>query len=78
MVDEIATVPDSESEYLIRSALDNLMRGRTTIIIARRKATLEKVDRIVVIENNCIVEIGGHQELLSEKGLYTELYQLYH
>jgi ATP-binding cassette, subfamily B, bacterial MsbA len=78
MVDEIATVPDSESEYLIRSALDNLMRGRTTIIIARRKATLEKVDRIVVIENNCIVEIGGHQELLSEKGLYTELYPLYH
>jgi ABC-type multidrug transport system fused ATPase/permease subunit len=54
------------------------MRDRTTIIIARRKATLEKVDRIIVIENNRIVETGGHQELLSEKGLYTELYPLYH
>ena len=78
ILDEITTVPDPESEYLIRSALDNLMRDRTTIIIARRKATLEKVDRIIVIEKNRIVETGGHQELLSEKGLYTELYPLYH
>jgi subfamily B ATP-binding cassette protein MsbA len=78
ILDEITTVPNPESEYLIRSALDNLMRDRTTIIIARRKATLEKVDRIIVIENNRIVETGGHQELLSEKGLYTELYPLYH
>ena len=48
----------------IRAALDNLMRDRTTIIIARRKEILEKVDRIIVIEQNCIVETGGPQELL--------------
>ena len=78
ILDEITTVPDSESECLIRSALDNLMRDRTTIIIARRKATLEKVDRIIVIENNRIIETGSHQELLAEKGIYTKLYPLYH
>ena len=78
ILDEITTAPDSESEYLIRSALDNLMQDRTTLIIARRKETLEKADRIIVIEHNRIVETGGHQKLLSEKGLYTELYPLYH
>ena len=64
ILDEITTVPDSDSEHLIRPALDNLMRDRTTIIIARRKEILEKVDRIIVIEQNCIVETGGPQELL--------------
>ena len=78
ILDEITTAPDSESEYLIRSALDNLMQDRTTLIIAHRKETLEKADRIIVIEHNRIVETGGHQKLLSEKGLYTELYPLYH
>ena len=78
ILDEIATVLDSESEYLIRSALNNLMRNRTTIIIARRKATLENVDRIIVIEHNRIAETGNHQELLSGKGLYTKLFPLYH
>ena len=78
ILDEIATVLDSESEYLIRSALNNLMRNRTTIIIARRKATLENVDRIIVIEHNRIAETGNHQELISEKGLYTKLYPLYY
>ena len=78
ILDEITTEPDSESKYLIRSALDNLMRDRTTLIIAHRKETLEKVDRVIVIEHNRIVETGGHQKLLSEKGLYAELYPLYH
>ena len=78
ILDEIATVQDPESEYLIRSALDNLMRNRTTITIARRKETLENVDRIIVIEHNRIAETGNHQELLSEKGLYTKLYPLCH
>jgi len=78
ILDEIATVLDSGSEYLIRSALENLMKNRTTIIIARRKETLENVDRIIVIEHNRIVETGNHQELLSENGLYTKLYPLCH
>jgi ABC-type multidrug transport system fused ATPase/permease subunit len=54
------------------------MRDRTTLVIARRKETLEKVDRIIVIEKNRIIETGCHQKLLSEKGLYTKLYPLYH
>ena len=78
ILDEIDTVLDSESEYLIRSALNNLMRNRTTIIVACRKATLENVDRIIVIEKNRIAEYGNHQALLLEKGLYTKLYPLYH
>ena len=78
ILDEISTVQDSDSEYLIRSALEHLMRDRTTLVIARRKETLEKVDRIIVIEKNRIIETGCHQKLLSEKGLYTKLYPLYH
>jgi subfamily B ATP-binding cassette protein MsbA len=78
IIDEIATTLNPESENLMRSALDNLMQNRTTIIIARRKVTLEKVDRIIVIDENRIKEIGSHKELLSEGGLYMKLYSLYH
>jgi len=78
IIDEIATMLNPESENLMRSALDNLMQNRTTIIIARRKVTLEKVDRIIVIDENRIKEIGSHKELLSEGGLYMKLYSLYH
>ena len=61
----------------MRSALDNLMQNRTTIIIARRKVTLEKVDRIIVIDQNCIKEIGSHKELLSAgETLYEALLTL--
>lgn len=78
IIDEIATTLNPESENLMRSALDNLMQDRTTIIIARRKVTLEKVDRIIVIDQNRIKEIGSHKELLSKGGLYIKLYPLYH
>ena len=78
ILDEIDTVLNPELECLIRSALNNLMRNRTTIIITQRKATLENVDRIIVIEHNRIAETGNHQKLFSEKGLYTKLYQLCH
>lgn len=78
IIDEIATTLNPESENLMRSALDNLMQNRTTIIIARRKVTLEKVDRIIVIDQNRIKEIGSHKELLSKGGLYIKLYPLYH
>ena len=78
VLDEIATMLDPESECLIRSALDNLMRNRTTIINTRRKTTLENVDRIVVIEHSRIIETGNHQELLSKEGPYTKLYPLCH
>ena len=51
------------------------MQNRTTIIIARRRATVEKADRIVVLEQNHISEIGNHQELLSKEGIYAKLYR---
>ena len=60
ILDERATVSGSDSEHLIRPALDNLMQDRTTIIIARHKEIIEKVDRIIVIEQNHIVETGGY------------------
>ena len=78
IIDEIATALNPESENLMRSALDNLMQNRTTIIIARRKVTLENVDRIIVIDQNRIKEIGNHKELLSAGGLYMKLYPLFH
>tara|TARA_B100000676_G_scaffold309742_1_gene374178 strand:- start:2178 stop:3896 length:1719 start_codon:yes stop_codon:yes gene_type:complete len=78
ILDEITTILNSESETLIRSALYNLMQNRTTIIIARRKMTLEEVDRIIVIEKNCIIETGSHQKLFSKNDTYTKLYSLYH
>ena len=78
IIDEIATALNPTSENLMQSALDNLMKNRTTIIIARRKVTLEKIDRIIVMDQNRIKEIGSHRELLSEKGLYIKLYPLYH
>ena len=60
ILDEITTVSGSDSEHLIRAALDNLMQDRTTIIIARRKEIYEKVDRIIAIEHNRIVETGDY------------------
>jgi ABC-type multidrug transport system fused ATPase/permease subunit len=78
ILDEIAPVLDYESEYFMRSALQNLIQNRTTIISARRKTTLEKASCIIVIEHNCITEIGNHQELLAKEGSYTKLYPLYH
>ena len=78
ILDEITTILDSRSEILIRLALDNVMQNRTTMVIARRKETLKKVDRIIVIEKNRIVENGSHQTLISKKGLYEKLYPLYH
>ena len=78
IIDEITTILNPESESLMQSALINLMKNRTSIIIACRKVTLEKVDRIIVIEHNHIKKIGSHQELFSEEGYYRKLYSYYH
>ena len=65
---------DSESEKLIQSALDHLMEGRTTVVIAHRFSTIENADRILVMEDGRIVESGIHQELLDLGGVYQRLY----
>ena len=59
---------------LITKALDELMKGRTTIVIAHRLSTIRKLDRIVVLKDGQIIEDGTHQDLLSQKGEYAELW----
>ncbi|MCA9419767.1 MAG: ABC transporter ATP-binding protein, partial [Nitrospira sp.] len=64
-----------ETEVEIRIAMDELMRGRTTFIVAHRLSTLQTVDRIVVLEHGQIVEEGDHATLLARGGLYAGLYE---
>ena len=74
ILDEATSSVDTESEQLIQQSLMNLLHGRTTLIIAHRLATIRFADRIAVLADNRIVEIGTHVELLSQEGLYTRLY----
>ena len=77
ILDEATSSLDAESEHLVQEALDQLMEGRTTIVIAHRLATIRKVDRIYVVGQGQIVESGSHEELLrQEKGTYSNLVRL--
>lgn len=76
VLDEATSSLDAESEQLVQEALDELMKGRTTIIIAHRLATIRKVDNIYVIEKGKIIEAGTHQELLEREGTYNQLVRL--
>ena len=75
ILDEATSSVDTETEREIQLALDNLIRGRTTIAIAHRLSTLSRADRLVVMERGQIVEVGPHQELLDRNGLYARLYR---
>ena len=76
-MDEATSSLDSHSEYLIQDALDNLMKGCTTIVIAHRLSTIKKMDRIIAIQDGKIVEEGTHNELVHKKsGLYKKLWDL--
>ena len=74
ILDEATSSVDTESEQLIQQSLVNLLHGRTTLIIAHRLATIRFADRIAVLADNRIVELGAHLELLSQDGLYAGLY----
>jgi subfamily B ATP-binding cassette protein MsbA len=76
ILDEATSALDSESERRIQAALDNLMKGRTTLVIAHRLSTVENADCIVVLDNGLIVERGRHDELLAQQGYYSGLYRM--
>ena len=76
ILDEATSALDSESEALVQSALHNLMTGRTVLVIAHRLSTVRRADRIVVIENGTIADIGGHDDLMQRFGTYRRLYEL--
>jgi subfamily B ATP-binding cassette protein MsbA len=76
ILDEATSALDSESESLVQSALQNLMTGRTVLVIAHRLSTVRRADRIVVIENGKIADIGAHEELMKKLGTYRRLYDL--
>jgi ATP-binding cassette, subfamily B, bacterial MsbA len=76
LLDEATSALDTESERAVQAALETLMRGRTTIVIAHRLSTIEKADRIVVLSQGRIVEIGAHAPLVAAGGVYAGLHRL--
>ena len=73
MLDEATSALDSESEHLVQEALDRLMEGRTTLVIAHRLSTVRDADRVVVLDGGRVVEEGTHDALLARNGLYRRL-----
>jgi subfamily B ATP-binding cassette protein MsbA len=76
LLDEATSALDNESERFIQLSLERLMRGRTTFVVAHRLTTIERADRIVVMEGGRIVEVGSHAELIERKGLYAGLHRI--
>lgn len=76
ILDEATSALDTESERQVQAALDNLIRGRTTLVIAHRLSTIENADRIVVLDRGRIAEIGSHAQLLATGGVYSRLHAM--
>ena len=76
VLDEATSALDTESEQMVQAALENLMRGRTTFVIAHRLSTVRNVDRILVLKNGKVIEDGPHRELIALNGEYARLYNI--
>jgi ABC-type multidrug transport system fused ATPase/permease subunit len=75
ILDEATSSLDSESEQLVEAAMEDLLRGRSTLIIAHRLSTVRRADRVVVLEHGRIVEEGTHSQLIGLEGVYSRLYR---
>lgn len=76
VLDEATSSLDNESERLVEAALERLLVGRTTLIIAHRLSTVQRADRLLVLDDGKIVEAGSHAELLRQGGIYARLFQM--
>jgi len=76
ILDEATSSLDVESEALVQEAIDRLVRGRTTLVIAHRLSTIKNADKIIVLENGTVRQVGTHEELIGEEGIYRKLYDM--
>ena len=76
ILDEATSSVDTETEFRVREALDRMIEGRTSIIIAHRLSTVQRADKIIVMHKGQVREMGSHQQLLAQRGIYYKLYQL--
>jgi ABC-type multidrug transport system fused ATPase/permease subunit len=74
ILDEATSALDSQSEMYIQEALDEAMKGRTTLVIAHRLSTIRKMDRILVFEEGKVIEEGSHEDLIAKGGVYSSLW----
>jgi ATP-binding cassette subfamily B protein len=76
ILDEATSSVDTETEFRVREALSRMVQGRTSLIIAHRLSTVQRADKIIVMHKGKVREMGTHQQLLAQRGVYYKLYQL--